>query len=201
MDEGFTEETLSVCSDCDDETPHEIIKRSSIGEGEDFLVRCLGCGMVHTVMIRPPKLVIVSTTLSDGRESHSVGIESDEDEEISVGDVFEHEGTQWRVTRMDNTESRPEKSLIASNIQSMWATRSDKTVVGITMTDGEKSESSKIECEPDRVFSCGSIVMVENRRWRIRAIHTGKGRTLTGSRFAHEIRRIYLHPPEKKYHS
>ncbi len=201
MDEGLADETLSVCSDCEDETPHEIIKRSSKGVGEDFLVRCLECRKVHTVMIRPPKLVIVSTTLSDGKESRSVGIESDEDEEISVGDVFEHEGIYWRVTRIDNAESRPEESLIASMIQSMWATRSDKTVVGVTMTDGELSESSRIECEPDRVFSCGSIMMVEDSRWRIRAIHTGRGRTLTGSRYAHEIRRIYLHLPEKRYHS
>ncbi|MBR80089.1 MAG: hypothetical protein CMA88_04850 [Euryarchaeota archaeon] len=201
MDEGFDEETMSVCSYCEDETPHEIIKTTSKGDGEDFLVRCLDCGKVNTIMIRPPKLVIVSTTLSDGRESRSVGIEADEDEEIAVGDVFEHEGTHWRVTRMDNTESRPEKSLIASRIRSMWATRSDKTVVGVTMTDGELSESSKIECEPDRVFSCGSIIIVEDDRWRIRAIHTGRGRTLTGSRHAHEIRRIYLHPPDKRHHS
>ena len=150
-------------------------------------------------MIRPPKPVMVKTTLSDGGESFGVEIEVDEDEEISVGDMFEHEEITWMVTRIDNNVSQSEKALSAPNIFSMWATRSDKTIVGITMTSGEISESGKLECEPDRVFSCGTIIDFAESRWRIRAIHTGKGRTLTGSRVANEIRRIYLHPPNKEY--
>ena len=113
--------------------------------------------------------------------------------------MFEHEGVTWRVTRMDSFESKGASNLVASEISSMWATRSDKTVVGVTMTDGEFSESSKIECPPDKVFSCGSIMELGDGRWRIRAIHTGNGRTLTASRNASEIRRIYLHPPKKRY--
>lgn len=195
----FEDEAVSDCPDCGGGVMHEIIKRSRKGKGEDVLVRCLECDKVHTVMIRPPKLVMVSTTLSDGRESQSVDVEADEDEEITVGDLFEYEEISWRVTRIDNSDSRPEKILTASKIRSMWATRSDKTLVGLTMTNGELSESSQIECEPGRVFSCGSIMMVGGDRWRVRAIHTGRGRTLTGSRYAHEIRRVYLHLPENKY--
>ena len=50
------------------------------------------------------------------------------------------------------------------------------------MTDGEESRSRTIECSPDEVFSCGSIMEIEGVRWRIRALHTGKGRTLRGKR-------------------
>jgi len=194
-DEG----AFSECPSCDEVTDHSIIKRTPRGEGEDFLVRCVTCSFVHKVMIRPPKPVMVKTTLSDGRESFGVEIEVDMDEEISVGDMFEHEDKTWMVTRIDNNDSRSKKVLSASKIFSMWATRSDKTIVGITMTSGEISESGKLECEPDRVFSCGTIIDFAESRWRIRAIHTGKGRTLTGSRIANEIRRIYLHPPNKEY--
>ena len=194
-DEG----AFSECPSCDEVTDHSIIKRTPRGEGEDFLVRCVICSFVHKVMIRPPKPVMVKTTLSDGRESFGVEIEVDMDEEISVGDMFEHEDKTWMVTRIDNNDSRSKKVLSASKIFSMWATRSDKTIVGITMTSGEISESGKLECEPDRVFSCGTIIDFAESRWRIRAIHTGKGRTLTGSRNANEIRRIYLHPPDKEY--
>ena len=190
---------FSECPSCDEVTDHSIIKRTPQGEGEDFLVRCMTCSFVHKIMIRPPKPVMVKTTLSDGRESFGVEIEVDEDEVISVGDMFEHEDITWMVTRIDNDDSRPKKVLSSSKISSMWATRSDKTVVGITMTSGEISESGKLECEPDRVFSCGAIMDFAESRWRIRAIHTGKGRTLTGSRVANEIRRIYLHPPDKEY--
>ena len=195
-DEG----ALSECPSCEEVTEHSIIKRTTQGEGEDVLVRCISCSLVHKIMIRPPKPVMVRTTLSDGRESFGVEIEVDEDEEISVGDMFEHDAITWKVTRIDNVQSRPEKILRASKIFSMWATRSDKTIVGITMTSGEISESGKLECEPDRVFSCGSIINFAESRWRIRAIHTGRGRTLTGSRVASEIRRIYLHPPDREYY-
>ena len=194
-DEG----ALSECPSCEEVTEHSIIKRTTQGEGEDVLVRCISCSLVHKIMIRPPKPVMVRTTLSDGRESFGVEIEVDEDEEISVGDMFEHDAITWKVTRIDNVQSRPEKILRASKIFSMWATRSDKTIVGITMTSGEISESGKLECEPERVFSCGSIINFAESRWRIRAIHTGRGRTLTGSRVASEIRRIYLHPPDREY--
>ena len=190
---------LSECSECLDVTEHAILKRTPKGEGEDVLVKCEVCSLVNTIQIRAPKAVFVRTTLSDGKESFGVEIEVDEDEEISIGDMFEHQEITWRVTRIDNSDSQPKKELSASNIFSMWATRSDKTIVGVTMTVGEFSESGKFECEPERVFTCGSIMDFEETRWRIRAIHTGRGRTLTGSRVANEIRRIYLHPPDKEY--
>ena len=58
----------------------EIIKRTEKGSGEDVLIRCSECKKVYTVMLRPPKIVIVKTTLSDGRESRNAEIEVDEDE-------------------------------------------------------------------------------------------------------------------------
>ncbi len=199
MEEAGVGVPVANCPTCEDLVEHEEIRRVDKGKGEDVLARCLVCGNVHTILIRPPKLVLVKTTLSDGRDSQSAEIESDADEKISVGDIFEHEGATWRVTRMDSLESKAESHMVASEISSMWATRSDKAVVGITLTDGEFSESRKIECTPDRVFSCGSIMELGDGKWRIRAIHTGNGRTLTGSRNASEIRRIYLHPADKRY--
>jgi len=65
----------------------------------------------------------------------------------------------------------------------------------LTMTDGEDSRSKSIECSPEDVFSCGSIMEVDGERWRIRALHTGRGRTLRGKRSAIDIKRVYLHPP------
>ena len=63
------------------------------------------------------------------------------------------------------------------------------------MTEGEESKNAVKECDPEEIFVCGSIIEFEGSKWRIRAIHTGRGRTLTGRREASQIRRIYLHPP------
>lgn len=184
----------AICPDCSTSTGHEVLRRTRRGEGDDVLSRCVECGRVHTIEIRPPRAVTVRATLSDGRDSEQGSIEVDEDEVISVGDFFEHADALWEVTRIDGDASQPQDTLGASEIRAMWAVRRDRAVVRMTLTDGESSTPSSIECEPDRVFSCGEVLEVEGRKWRIRALHTGRGRTLRGSRAARELRRVYLHP-------
>ena len=187
------------CPNCSRSTEHEVLRRTPRGSGDDVLAKCVECGEVHTIVLRPPKAVRVSATLSDGKESEARSIEVDEDEIISIGDVFERDGALWEVTRIDGEASQPHDKLGASDIRAMWAVRRDRAVVRLTLTDGENSIASSIECEPERVFTCGSILEVDGRRWRIRALHTGKGRTLSGSRTAGDLRRMYLHPPRTRY--
>ena len=198
MNEGLDdEETVDVseCSNCEDFTEHRILRRFNKGEGEDLLIQCVGCNEVQTLHLRPGKAINITSILSDGAESQTQSIESDDDELISVGDVFEHNGILYRVTRIDDSDTRPKKTMVAREISTLWAVRCDKCKVRLTMTDGEESSSKTIECSPDEVFSCGSIMEIEGVRWRIRALHTGKGRTLRGKRPAVDLRRIYLHPP------
>lgn len=186
----------TVCPECTKMTEHEILKRNIRGDGEDLLVRCMICSNVHNLQLRPPKSVFIKTTLSDRMDSIMQLIESDEDEEINIDDYFQHEEQTYRITRIEDKTSRESSSLNANEISAMWAVRVDRTIVPITMTEGEISVPSSIECDPDRIFSCGAIMKMNGRRWRIRALHTGKGRTLNGKRIASEIRRIYLHVPE-----
>ena len=198
MNEGLDdEETVDVseCSNCEDFTEHRILRRFNKGEGEDLLIQCVGCNEVQTLHLRPGKAINITSILSDGAESQTQSIESDDDELISVGDVFEHNGILYRVTRIDDSDTRPKKTMVAREISTLWAVRCDKCIVRLTMTDGEESHSRTIECPPDEVFSCGSIMEIEGVRWRIRALHTGKGSTHRGKRTANDLRRIYLHPP------
>jgi uncharacterized Zn finger protein len=166
------------------------------GNGEDLLVRCIECSNVQNLQLRPPKSVSVKTTLSDRMDSRLALVEADEDELITRDDYFAHEEQTYKITRIEDSTSKESRKLEASKISAMWAVRVDRTIVPITMTEGERSVASSIECDPERVFSCGSIMKMDGRRWRIRALHTGKGRTLNGKRLANEIRRIYLHVPE-----
>lgn len=198
MNEGpDDEETVDVseCSNCEDFTEHRILRRVNKGEGEDLLIQCVDCNEVKTLHLRPGKAIKITSILSDGAESQTQSIESDDDELISVGDVFDHDGILYRVTRIDDSDTRSKQTMVAKEISTLWAVRCDKCKVRLTMTDGEESSSKTIECSPDEVFSCGSIMEIEGVRWRIRALHTGKGRTLRGKRPAVDLRRIYLHPP------
>ena len=198
MNEGLDdEETVDVseCSNCEDFTEHRILRRVNKGEGEDLLIQCVDCNEVQTLHLRPGKAIKITSILSDGAESQTQSIESDDDELISVGDVFDHDGILYRVTRIDDSDTRSKQTMVAKEISTLWAVRCDKCKVRLTMTVGEESSSKTIECSPDEVFSCGSIMEIEGVRWRIRALHTGKGRTLRGKRPAIDLRRIYLHPP------
>tara|TARA_B110000881_G_C18552163_1_gene504707 strand:- start:181 stop:780 length:600 start_codon:yes stop_codon:yes gene_type:complete len=198
MEPAYDEDDVSDvanCPQCLEMTEHDIMKRSKKGKGEDILARCLECNDVHLIELRPPKPLYLNTTFSEGRISKSDRVEVDRDEIISVGDIFFHDGADWEITRIDDKISKPAKKMIASEIYAMWAIRTDKKVIKITMTEDDISIASTIECSPDKIFSCGTIMEIEGRRWRIRAIHTGKGRTLRGKREASEIKRIYLHSP------
>ena len=198
MNDGLDEEEavdVSQCSNCEDFTEHNVLRRVRKGDGEDLLIQCLECNEVQTLHLRPGKPIKITSILSDGAESQTQTVESDDDELISVDDVFDHSGILYRVTRIDDSDTRSQRSMVASDISTLWAVRCDKCIVRLTMTDGEESSSTSIECSPDKVFSCGSIMEIEGVRWRIRALHTGKGRTLRGKRASIDLRRIYLHPP------
>lgn len=182
------------CINCSQSTEHEVLRRTPRGSGVDVLARCLECSKVQTIVIRPPKAVSLGFTLSEGASSRAEEIEVDEDEVLAVGEVFEWDSAQWEITRIDGAASRPRKSLPATEIEAAWAVRRDRVTVRITMTEGEESSSGELECNPEQEFSCGAVIEIEGRPWRIRALHTGKGRTLRGSRAASDLRRIYLHP-------
>jgi len=186
----------AVCPECTKLTEHEILRRNHKGNGEDLLIRCLVCSNVHNLQLRPPKSVFIKTTLSDGMESKLSSIEADEDEKINKNEYFQYDEQTYKITRIEDSKSRESTNLNADEISAMWAVRVDRTIVPVTMTDGEISVPSSLECEPERVFSCGAIMQMNGKRWRIRALHTGKGRTLNGKRIASEIRRIYLHVPD-----
>lgn len=185
---------IAECMNCAKSTEHEVLRKTPRGSGVDVLARCVECGKVQTVVIRPPRAVRVGFTLSEGASSKGVEIEVDEDEVLAVGEVFEWGSAHWEITRIDSNGSRPRKSLSATEIIAAWAVRRDRVIVRITMTEGEDSSSSTMECDPEQEFSCGNVIEVEGRPWRIRALHTGKGRTLRGTRAASDLRRIYLHP-------
>ena len=75
---------VASCPNCLRSTEHEVLRRTPRGSGDDVLAKCIECGEVHTIVLRPPKAVQVNATLSDGKESESRSIQVDEDEILSL---------------------------------------------------------------------------------------------------------------------
>tara|TARA_A100001037_G_C15134139_1_gene630197 strand:- start:1824 stop:2597 length:774 start_codon:yes stop_codon:yes gene_type:complete len=183
------------CSTCELETGHNILRTKDKGKGTDYLVQCQHCSNVHTIQIRPPKPTNVRFTLSEGSESFQISLEIDSDEIFSLGDEFEHNEALWEITRLEMPNATSSNDVSANKVMMVWATRTDVVMVRMTFSEGEYSFSDSIFCDPEREFKCGSIYEHQGVRWRIRALHSGKGRTLNGGMKAANIRRIFLHMP------
>ena len=186
---------VTSCPTCGEEKEHEIVNKKIVGPGLDVKVKCNSCNLVHKVHLRPNKSVLIPFLLSEGPESKNVKIEVDDDELFRVGDIFEHDLKSWRVNTIESTQNKFMRKSLPERIGRITAIRFDEVRVKLTMNDGDYSKPGLIVCEPDRIFSTGSIIEYEGEKWRIRSINTERGSTLRGKFEAYKIKRIYLQPP------
>ena len=190
-------DNVTRCPGCNTRQGHEILKEKLLknGQGVDYLLRCEGCGHVHKVIFRDAKPVTVRFTLSDGPESMPFEMEVDDDETFALNDEFEALDGIWIITKLEVGNDEKRRTADARDVKRVWASRIDLARIKRTFSDGDISFSDTIEVEPDKVFSCGTIVKHRGQTWRIRALHSGTGRTLSGKMIAKNIRRIFLHRP------
>jgi len=201
VDEGVEElDNVTRCPSCNTRQAHEILKEKALKNdaGIDYLLRCEGCGNVHTVIFRSAKPVTIRFTLSDGPDSSPYELEVDDDEVFVLDDEFEAIDLLWRITRLETDGDAKPRALEARKVRRVWASRIDLARIKRTFSDGEISFSDSIEVEPEKVFSCGTIVKHRGETWRIRALHSGTARTLTGKMEARNIKRIFLHRPPSR---
>jgi len=193
-------DNVVMCAQCDDYEEHEILKERKVGLGRDLLVKCSICGNISNLQLREPVVINVPFILTDGPTSARVELEIDDDEMFRLGDVFEENQMLWSINQIIDNEGRKKKSLIATEASIISALRTDMVRVKITATRGEVSESSSIQVDYGTKFTGGNKMDYEGDVWRIRAIHTGRGRTMKGTVEAQDIKRIYLHEPPNPQH-
>ncbi len=201
MEDGFIDEEIvenvADCPGCSSPCGHEILKERKAGKGANYLLKCDECGHIHTLELRPPKATMIPFLLSEGANTRMIDIEMDDDEELHLGDIFEHDEASWEINRIETKTGNARKKLISSKVGRVNAVRSDVVMVRLTLTRGEFSDSDSIFVEREKAYKAGSIMEHNGSKWKIRAIHTGAGRTMTGRVPAYDIKRIYLHEPPK----
>ena len=81
----------------------------------------------------------IPITLSDGDKSSFQKVESDHDERINLGDRFEHQNLIGKLpaSKMLMEGAKFPKCRFD---QKAWATRVDRVIIPLTMTDGESSD-------------------------------------------------------------
>ena len=193
-------ENVTMCSECKEYTEHEILKERKVGTGSDLLVKCKTCAAITTLQIREPRSVLVPFILTDGPSSIRVELEIDDDEKFVIGDVFEENKMLWSINQIIDQEGRKKKRIVAPEASVISALRTDMVRVKITATRGEQSDSSSMLVDYGTKFTADTKIDYQGEVWRIRAIHTGAGRTLRGTVEAQDIKRIYLHEPPNPQH-
>ncbi|HIF91056.1 MAG TPA: hypothetical protein EYQ58_05930, partial [Candidatus Poseidoniales archaeon] len=114
-------ENATHCEECDELTGHEILKQRAKGKGFDYLVKCEQCSYIHNLDIRPPALISIPFTLTDGPESETINLEVDEDEEFIVEDVFDQSEMLWRINQILVGEGRKVKYATAIDVKGINA--------------------------------------------------------------------------------
>ena len=96
-------DNVTRCPGCNTRQAHEILKEKPLKKdaGVDYLLRCEGCGNVHTLIFRSAKPICIRFTLSDGPDSMPFEMEVDDDERFALNDEFEAMGRIWRITRLE----------------------------------------------------------------------------------------------------
>ena len=188
------------CPACDEMQGHKILREKPVGTGADFKVQCDTCNHVHTVEFRPPAPVKIPFILTDGPHSERIVLVMDADEEFHLNDVFEENEKLWRVHQLEDADGKHHESGYATNIVRITAIRTDMVRVKLTLTRGEDSQPDVILVSQDTTFTASNLIEHKGETWRIRAIHTGAGRTLRGTVQAPDIKRMYLHEPPNEEH-
>ena len=193
-------ENAVLCPICDEMTGHLILNEKPKGNGADYLLQCEECSKVHKVHIRPPPVVKIPFVLTEGPSSMTRIIEIDSDEVLEKEDVFQEEDKLWSINQIEHKDGRLLKYCLASDIARASALRCDMVRVKLTMTRGEDSTADVLVVPAETTYTAGHLIDLDDQTWRIRAIHTGRGRTLRGTVEAPDIKRMYLHePPNPEY--
>jgi uncharacterized Zn finger protein len=193
-------ENATHCETCDEMTGHELLREKLVGQGRNLLLKCNECSLVSTFEIRPPKLIRVPFILTDGPNSQKITIDVDGDEEFRLGDVFEEDEKLWTINQILVSGERKAKRSISGEVMRISALRTDMVRVKMTLTRGEQSDSEAILVEYGKTFTAGHLMDHNGETWRIRAIHTGEGRTMRGTVKVQDIKRMYLHEPPQPEH-
>ena len=106
----------------------------------------------------------------------------------------------WRIHQIELRTGQHTSGETAANIARITALRTDMVRVKLTLTRGEDSTADVLVVPQETTFTGSHLMEHNGETWRIRAIHTGAGRTMRGTVQAPDIKRMYLHEPPKGEH-
>ncbi len=188
------------CPDCGEETEHEILKGRMGKASIEGTFRCTVCGKVSSETIKIPELIEVPVVFSDGDVSETTRTTIESNDIILVDDeFFLDDGRRVRVTHVDPIDGKVRKKNLATNVRKLWVKQFDVLTIKVSVNDGSRTYSLRVEAEPDDEFVVGTLLSFEDFDCFIHAIKTEHSLVKAGAAEARDITRIYGKYRKKRY--
>ena len=188
------------CPVCDDVTEHQILKGKMGRATLEGTFRCNVCGRVTSETIKIPELLEVPVVFSDGEGPETTKTTIEGNDIIAIDDEFElDDGRLVCVTHIDVDNDRKVKKALATDVRKLWVKRFDILSVKVSVNDGGKTYSLRVEAEPDDEFVVGTQLEFEDFDCLIHAIKTKHSLVRRGVAEARDITRIYGKIRKKRY--
>ncbi len=188
------------CPECGEETEHQILKGRMGRATLEGTFRCNACGTVTSETIRIPELIEVPVVYSDGDVSETTRTTIESNDIIQIDDEFElDDGRLVCVTHIDVADDKKVKKALATDVKKLWVKRFDVLSVKVSVNDGGKTHSLRVEAEPDDEFVVGTQLEFEDFDCLIHAIKTKHSLVRRGAAEARDITRIYGKIRKKRY--
>ena len=186
------EDLEAECPVCGSVSEHAIVHiQKGVGrEGLEYTLRCNECGHVQKKLMEEEKLIEADYVLSEEGTSIKGRTKLFTDEVITAGEEIYMGDRRGIVTAVDTKAGR-RKSARATEVMTIWAKALGRKVVKVSVNQGSKTISLKVEAEPEEEFSIGDIIGTDKGDAVITKIMTGGRVVERGGAEAKDITRVY----------
>ena len=176
------------CPSCGSDTDHALIK-----SGQENLVRCEDCGMVHSLPAERERLVKLKVIVSSEQQSQPYFIHIPAKELLQVGDELlvddpARDVVMAQITSLE-TDRRVE-SAPAASVRTVWARATDQVAVKISIYRSGQTRPIKISVPGDELFTVGEARSAKGSRYEIVKIKL-RGEGFSDAAEAKVIQRIW----------
>jgi len=148
------------CPSCGEDTDHLLIK-----SGQENLVRCEECGLVHPVQKERERLTTLKVIVNKDGLSQPYFINIPAREVLHVGDeLLVDDGSRDVVmTEITSLETdRRVESAQAETVKSVWARETDEVPLKLSLYRNGRTNSFKITVPGDELIEVGEVREIEH---------------------------------------
>ena len=176
------------CPTCGIETEHSTIK-----SGQEKLVRCTGCGEVHSLQRERERAGDVRVIVNKDGTSMPYCIRLPLNEELHVGnemlvDDCRQDVVMAEITSIE-TDRRVDAALVG-DIKTVWARAIDNVIVKIAVFRNGRTQSLKLPTTGEEIFEIGEVRDIDKVRFKVTKIKL-RGEGFADRAEAKDILRIW----------